>query len=94
MTVSLTRRQADVLRFIEGYTQANGVAPTQRELAAGIGSNVGHLTHSRIEALEERGYLRRTAESSRNLRVTVRIAIPRAPDGAPLYVVPRFGEAG
>ena len=93
MTVSLTRRQADVLRFIEGYTEANGEAPTQREIAAGIGSHVGQLTHTRITALEERGYLHRTAETSRNLRVLVPIAIPRAPDGAPLYTVPGFGEA-
>lgn len=94
MAYSLTRRQEDVLRFIAGYEAAFGQPPLQREIAKGIGGPVGSATCDRIDALVERGHLRRTCEPSRNIRVTVPISFPRAPDGAPLYAVPGFGDAG
>jgi SOS-response transcriptional repressor LexA len=96
MTISATKRQLDALRFIHGYQIAHGCSPTHRELGEGMGSPQGSATHDRIVALEERGFIRRSADTRPGVRqdiaVLVEPTIPRAPDGAPLYAVPGFGE--
>lgn len=88
----LTPRQADALRFISGFIEANGYSPTRREIMAGIG-NAGPASVQRLtEALEERGAIRTLRYRDRSIEVLRSIAMPRAPDGTPLYAVP-IGEA-
>jgi SOS-response transcriptional repressor LexA len=90
--IGLTPRQADVLRFIAGYREAHGCAPAFREIADGLNAPIGSAISDRLVALEERGHIRRKRYRERSIEVLGSVALPRAPDGSPLYAVPGFGE--
>ena len=65
----LTVRQAEVLRFVSGYRDVRGYAPTLREIGRqfGIGSTNGVGDH--LRALERKGYIRRDPTVSRGIVV-------------------------
>ena len=65
----LTSRQQQVYQFIIHYLDRHGYAPTLQEIAIHleIRGNLGVLRH--LGALEKKGYIRRTAGSSRGLVV-------------------------
>lgn len=90
--MSLTARQQDALRFILGYQEANGVPPVLKEIAEGISCRSLNAAFQLVEGLEKRGAVIRTAAQWRGINVLRPIAIPRAPDGAPLRFV-WIGEA-
>lgn len=82
-------RQFDLLRFIAGYLEASdGVSPSFAECASGIGLRSKGSTARLIAALERRGAIRRLPCRHRTLALLHPVAIPRAPDGAPLWLVP------
>lgn len=85
--IGLTHRQAAALRFIIGFTESHGVAPSQGEIAAGIGMKSPPRAHYLLNRLEERGAIRRVPQRPRAIEVLHPVSIPRAPDGAPLYFV-------
>lgn len=91
--MTLTPRQQDALRFITGYRERNGIAPTLREIADGLGLNSKTVFTAEwlVRSLEERGAVVRTG-MHRAIEVIAPIAIPRAPDGAPLHFI-RIGES-
>ena len=65
----LTRRQRDILRFFEEYTESQGISPTLEEVARHFGLNkvtiFGHVAE-----LERKGCLRRVAPGvSRGLQL-------------------------
>lgn len=90
--ISLTPRQQDALRFITGYHERNGISPSLREIAQGIGleSKTVFTVQWLLQSLEERGVIVRTGRQ-RAIAVLEPLAIPRAPDGEPLHFV-RIGE--
>lgn len=92
--ITLTERQQDALRFITGYREANGIAPTLREIAAGLGLEgaTAFTADWLVRQLEERGAVARTG-MHRAIEVIAPIAIPRAPDGEPLHFI-RIGGQG
>ena len=65
----LTLRQQQVYQFIIDYLDQHGYPPTLQEIAAhlGIRGNLGVLRH--LSALEKKGYIQRTAGSSRGIVV-------------------------
>lgn len=69
--MNLTPRQLDVVVAIRNYRHLNGMAPTMQELADQLGtSKVTIFEH--IEALEEKGVLKRNAHMSRSLEITAK----------------------
>jgi repressor LexA len=72
MVRSITPRQEEILRFIDEQTRENGYPPTLREVADHFGMSSPNAVRDHLRALEEKGYLRRTAEKSRALIVTGR----------------------
>ena len=63
---SLTRRQKEVLQFVSDYLEANGLSPTLKEIAEHL--EVSKITvHEHVNALVEKGYLRKEANISRSL---------------------------
>ncbi len=85
--ISLTPRQADLLRFIAGFIEANGCAPTYLEMAEGIGaSSVGSI-HKVIQRLRDRGAIEAPRQQARGVRILAPVPIPRAPAGEPLFFV-------
>jgi len=92
--IGLTPRQMDALRFIAGFQQAKGYSPCLREIAVGIGCSPKSKarTWETLQGLQERAAIRVLPNRSRAIKVLVPVAIPRAPDGAPLHFV-RIGDA-
>jgi SOS-response transcriptional repressor LexA len=82
-----------LLRFIQGYQEANEETPSFDKMRAGIGATSKSIVHHLLNALEERGYIWRTEKwkwggrSGRAIEILYPVPIPRAPDGAPLYFV-------
>ena len=66
----LTMRQRQVYDFLVDYREKHGFAPTLKEIAEHlqVSGNLGVLRH--LAALEKKGYLRRTAGSSRGISLT------------------------
>lgn len=87
--VSATPRQMDALRFIAGFIETWGCAPTRQELAEGLGLASKGAAQLLLDRLLERGLLVRNQKASiaRDLALTEQVSVPRAPDGAPLHVV-------
>jgi len=63
----LTRRQQQVLDFIQQQLAQHGYPPTLREIAAHLGVNGTLGVSKHLAALERKGYLQRQAGSSRGL---------------------------
>jgi repressor LexA len=85
--IGLTHRQAALLRFVCGFIEARGAAPTILEIETGAQTSGRHATYDRLNALQERGYIARQPGKARAIEVLHPIPIPRAPDGQPLYFV-------
>lgn len=66
----LTPRQQQVYEFIRRHSRRHGFAPSLREIAEhlGVSGNLGVLRH--LDALEQKGYIRRNSGSSRTIVVT------------------------
>ena len=92
---SPTPRQLAVLRFIAGYAEAHGgVMPAMQEIAAASGLKAKSTVFWLVRQMEDRGLIRRLRYRARAMDLMVRPAVPRAPDGAPLYFVPVPHGAG
>jgi repressor LexA len=89
MTIGLTKRQADALRFIRGYQLVhNGVSPSYDEIAAAIGYRSRGCVTEVMRVLERRRRIRRLHTRARAIEVLTDIPIPRSPTGEPLYFLP------
>lgn len=64
----LTKRQAQVLRWIERYMKKNHWAPTYREIADGQGVALNAVT-GHLRALEKKGWIVRAANKERAMYV-------------------------
>lgn len=83
----------DALRFITGFEMKHGRAPNHDEVADGVFEGDDGLADYVIRSLLREGSLRRMPHSRhRKLQVLKPLAVPRAPDGEPLYFV-RIGES-
>jgi repressor LexA len=61
MSVSLTRKQHDLLTFIREYVRQNsGVAPSFKEMQRALGLSSKSGIHRLMDALEERGHIKRS----------------------------------
>jgi repressor LexA len=87
----LTRRQEEILDFIVGGVREEGFPPTLKEIAERFGLASPNAARDHVLALERKGFLRRTGEKSRALKLdpSLRVAAAAAPRGWPLVgVVP------
>ena len=90
--IGLTPRQMDALRFIAGFQQAKGFSPSFEEIGVGLGLASKNSVALLLDGLEERCAIRRLNYRRRAIEVLVPVAIPRAPDGAPLFFVRIGGQ--
>ena len=69
MGKTLTRRQKEVLKHIEGYVHEHNIPPSVRDVAAAHGCSVkGAYDH--IRALEKKGFIGRSERTSRSIVLT------------------------
>jgi repressor LexA len=69
MTNVPTERQRRILQFIEEYAAANGCAPSDQEIAQGVGLKSRSSAHYHIQKLKTAGYLNYAAGAPRTVRV-------------------------
>lgn len=70
MSVSLTRKQHELLTFIKSYVrQNNGVAPSFEEMQRALGLSSKSGVHRLMDALEERGHVKRSRYRRRSLEL-------------------------
>lgn len=70
--VTLTKRQKELLDFIEGYIRRNGFAPTLDETGKYFGLTSLATVHKHLTNLESKGFIRRRSGMSRALEVVPR----------------------
>lgn len=88
------RRHQALLRYIAGYQEAHGgVSPTVRNCRDALGLAGLGVTYGLLNDLERDGRIRRLRQRARAIEIIAAPSIPRAPDGAPLFVVPLFHAA-
>jgi len=85
----LTRRQQDVLTYIEVFVKSHGYPPTVREIASHFSLVSASGVHKHIKALVRKNVLAKQAFTSRSIRVLRRSPASRVPAAGlshwPLY---------
>lgn len=69
MGKGLTRRQQEILTFIQRHNDAHGYPPSVREIGQALGLTSSSTVHSHLSALGRKGYLRRDPSKPRALEI-------------------------
>ena len=65
----LTARQQQILDWIRGYIEGNGMPPTRAEIATGLGFSTASSAEDHLQALARKGAIELTPGAARGLRV-------------------------
>lgn len=84
-----TKRQQEVLKFIREFIEYHGYGPSLREIAAHLGISGPQNARKHLDALEKKGYLKRTPHLARAVELT---GEPAANAGRPPQKVPILGS--
>ena len=74
----LTKRQREILTYLNGYTEENGYAPSFEEIASRFGYNSLATVHEHLSNLERKGYIKRGYNESRAIEILPSNEFPRA----------------
>lgn len=94
--IGLTARQLETLRYIDAYQQASGgISPSVVEIRNRLDLNSTSGVVRLIEALEERGHIRRMRHRARAIEIVEPQPVPTPSlNGEPLMFVPISHAAG
>ncbi|MCD4813208.1 transcriptional repressor LexA [bacterium] len=76
--MALTRKQKEILDFVQHSITANGYAPTLREIGEHFGLSSVATVHKHLKTLEEKGMLSREEGRARHVEVREPEDVPRA----------------
>src|SRR5437660_4143012 len=65
----LTKRQREILNYLDAYAGQNGYAPSFEEIAEHFGYNSLATVHEHLSNLESKGYIKRSFNESRGIRI-------------------------
>ena len=65
----LTKRQSEILDYLQGHIQEQGYAPSFEEIAEQFGFQSLATVHEHLTNLERKGYIRRSYNESRSIEV-------------------------
>ena len=85
----LTKKQQRVLHFLEKFIQQHGFPPTVREIAYHLGMSGPHSAKRFLDMLQEKGFIRRLAKSSRAIEI---VHFSTTPSSSPVRMVPLIGR--
>ena len=74
----LTKRQREILNFLEVYNSENGYAPSFEEIAAQFKYNSLATVHEHLSNLERKGYIKRSYNESRAIEILPSELFPKA----------------
>ena len=66
---SLNKREKAILKFIEKQINANGYPPSVREIGKAVDLKSTATVHGYIEALEQKGYIKKESQKGRTLKL-------------------------
>jgi repressor LexA len=69
MTVTLYKRQRQIVEFISQFIQKNGYSPTLSEIATAIGVSSLATIHEHLQALEKKGVIRKFDGAIRGIEI-------------------------
>ena len=81
----LTKRQKEILDYIEGFITLRGYAPSFEEIAEEFGYSSLATVHEHLSNLERKGYIRKSYNESRSIELV------RSDQGAPTVELPLLG---
>jgi len=67
--LALTKRQKQILDFIESFLDAHGYSPSFEEIAAEFGFRSLATVHEHLSNLEAKGYIRKSYNESRSIEL-------------------------
>ena len=67
--MALTKRQKEILDFLEGFVAENGYPPSFEEIAGHFGFASLATVHEHLENLRAKGYIRKSHNASRSIQV-------------------------
>ena len=70
MPLVIYKKQRQILDFIRQFIQANGSAPTLKQIAGAIDVSSLATVHEHLQALEEKGLIKRKHGKSRSMELT------------------------
>jgi repressor LexA len=68
-TPALTKRQSEILDFIQEYLDTNGYPPTVRDIGGAVGLTSSSTVHAHLANLEKAGAIRRDPTKPRALEI-------------------------
>src|SRR5690242_20281547 len=89
---SLTKRQQEILDFIESQMQARGYPPSVREIGEAVGLTSPSTVHSHLASLQKMGYLVRDPSKPRAIEVRYDPNSGAAMERRPVRHVPLVGD--
>lgn len=69
MSERSTKKQRELLEFVDGFVRENGYGPSYREIMSGMGYKSVSTVATHIDGLISKGYLRKRDNSARSLEV-------------------------
>jgi repressor LexA len=70
MPLIIYKKQRQILDFIKQFIQSNGSAPTLKQIAEAIGVSSLATVHEHLQALEEKGLIKRKHGKNRSIELT------------------------
>jgi repressor LexA len=74
----LTKRQREILTYLDEYSEANGYAPSFEEIAERFNYNSLATVHEHLSNLERKKYIKRSYNESRAIEILPNEVMPRA----------------
>lgn len=74
----LTKRQREILTYLDAYSEQNGFAPSFEEIADHFRYNSLATVHEHLTNLERKGYIKRNYNESRAIEILPTEVTPRA----------------
>jgi repressor LexA len=74
----LTKRQREILTYLDSYSEANGYAPSFEEIAEHFNYNSLATVHEHLSNLERKKYIKRSYNESRAIEILPNEVMPRA----------------
>lgn len=69
MTITLYRRQKQILEYLSSYINKNGHAPTLVEIAKKLGVSSLATVHEHLQTLEKKGMIKRSSGIARGIEI-------------------------
>lgn len=92
METTLTKRQRDILEFIQTFRSEQGISPTHREICERFGYSSYGTVYKHLRLLREKGLLRRARHQRRGVSLAGEAASARRQRGLPFLGLIAAGQ--